>query len=1032
MAEAKAPEELFTLDLPFSGKLVTSVDGVKIEPTNFKALQNMRPVERGIRAIKGISKITDSALDYLNVVNGFQFKKDFPAESYNIIQVVNGASSKLMISDNINAVPGQDTFTDFLTLDNNETVRFSKAPNGCMMACNGTKNYIYGGKENVVQKFLNIDPTGAFKYDFSDQVSNNLTTRKALLHRSTATLAATVKALLHLDNNVTDTVGTHTPTNTGVTFSTSDKVLGTHAGVFDGSATVTIPDHADFDFSGGVFSIGGYVKSDLSGAFTFYKQHTDANNYFQVTVSTTGIVTITIVAASATTLSLATAAGMVVADRWHYVRIVENGNIWYITVDGSVRAYVSSVIRCANYNQVVTIGASLVGYMDEISVHSSAESTSFIPPLVPYSATSVAYVAVEATREIQGLKLYVATANTAAATASGVYWNGNGWSTVGTITDGTEITTGKTLSGTGTIAFTDTQSLARVKFYDSSMGYWYIFAFDNIDATTEIYFATYDANIEEVKDIWDGVYRSILSFLVYRTSYADYTVNVSERDFNSLVASTYVDINTLTSSQRLVFGFSEQVMGVGLVFQEAYVNLVDGLIPTIEIWDGQAWLDVGAVDDGTATGTITLNHNGVFSWTPPDIDDEFKSSPIKDEPMYYVSLRFSDTTTTGTSMYLDYVYGIPAQKKIQPYKFPLFWKERVLLCSNQAEGKHLMRYSSLGSNCVYNGADSKEVAVGDDSEIIAGSILPNRFQDYLYDNAVLAKRKKTIMLDIDPNDTASFKQVVVSENTGCIAPLSMVLCDLGTEIAKDIKRHVLAWVSDSGLTIYDGSSILIKSDDIKDYFDNETDTATHGINKTYIHLCHGSFDPNKYEYTLLAPIDGSTTLNGEIAYSLKAQKFYLVDRKSSPLQCIWRVEDTLGNQYRYAGTLTGYVVRLEYGTAIIAESIECIVETPDICLMQKAGRLSSIEWIRLIGKGKTGLASTIAVVHIADGVTETALESINQISTGNFQVYVPLVGQVENAVFHGFRFTVSTTDKTIPFEPLLLTIGFKDAGEVYT
>ena len=103
----------------------------------------------------------------------------------------------------------------------------------------------------------------------------------------TAVDAAT-KLLLHC-NDVPDASTTftddgvtgHTITANGnAQIDTADKKFGAASGLFDGTGDyLTAPDHTDFDFSGGVFTIDFQIyPTALSGTGTIFYQETDDNN----------------------------------------------------------------------------------------------------------------------------------------------------------------------------------------------------------------------------------------------------------------------------------------------------------------------------------------------------------------------------------------------------------------------------------------------------------------------------------------------------------------------------------------------------------------------------------------------------------------------------------------------------------------------------------------------------------------------------------------------------------------------------------
>jgi hypothetical protein len=225
----------------------------------------------------------------------------------------------------------------------------------------------------------------------------------------------------------------------------------------------------------------------------------------------------------------------------------------------------------------------------------------------------------------------------------------------------------------------------------------------------------------------------------------------------------------------------------------------------------------------------------------------------------------------------------------------------------------------------------------------------------------------------------------------------MRLCDISFDIATNIKKHVVIWLSDSGLMVFDGVSLGTISDTFRNIFDP---LDPNYINKDYIEYSYGEFDASEQEYILVVPI-GSTPTWKEIHYKLKQQSAFWVDRGTGKaLRCMFPVEDSRGNRYLYGGTNDGYVERLEYGTTMDGNGIAYTMWLPDIDFTRTALVKTKLEAIQLVGIAKSLTASTVTVTHYIDGATTgtTLSSSISQASNGNriYRAYIPMSG-VETA-----------------------------------
>jgi len=324
-----------------------------------------------------------------------------------------------------------------------------------------------------------------------------------------------------------------------------------------------------------------------------------------------------------------------------------------------------------------------------------------------------------------------------------------------------------------------------------------------------------------------------------------------------------------------------------------------------------------------------------------------------------------------------------------------------------------------------------QIRVGGDDELMAGATLFTRFGGDVYDSAILCKRGQTFLLDKDPDNASRFVYKTVSTNKGCVAPYTMKLCDIGFDIATNIRKHILIWLSDSGLMVFDGVSMGT----ISDYFQNIFDPLdTNYINRTYIDDSYGEFDPVEQEYILTVPI-GATPTWKEIHYKLKQQAPFWVDRGTGKaLRCVFPVEDSNGNKYLYGGTNDGFIERLEYGTTMDGNGITYTMWLSDIDFMANALRRKSVHAVQLIGKMKSTTAQTITATHYVDGIlvgdATTTTISMSKAGYRIFRAYFPTGGRYVG-VYHSTKFTITTTDENRGFEPLLVSYLWSDEGNVF-
>ena len=124
----------------------------------------------------------------------------------------------------------------------------------------------------------------------------------------------------------------------------------------------------------------------LGRAYMLYYQQTDASNYMYITIGNDNTVQLGIVSGG-NVVNLTTPAVISSTGRWYHIEATENGNNYYIFIDGVQRASTSRALRPADYSGAVYLGAdssggqSLNGYLDEIRVSKIARHTAPFNPL---------------------------------------------------------------------------------------------------------------------------------------------------------------------------------------------------------------------------------------------------------------------------------------------------------------------------------------------------------------------------------------------------------------------------------------------------------------------------------------------------------------------------------------------------------------------------------------------------------------------------------------------------------------------------
>jgi hypothetical protein len=204
------------------------------------------------------------------------------------------------------------------------------------------------------------------------------------------------------------------------------------------------------------------------------------------------------------------------------------------------------------------------------------------------------------------------------------------------------------------------------------------------------------------------------------------------------------------------------------------------------------------------------------------------------------------------------------------------------------------------------------------------------------------------------------------------------------------------------------------SHDISDKFDPLSSTYAGSSANS------GFYDPVYDEYHW-CPVG-----TAEWVYSFIYKKWYQIDRGADNyLYGGIPVMDTSGNSYVYGFDNTGTLYRLNNGTTFDGTAIAHTLRTGDMALPDGSiMEWSQVNWFTLVAKAKTVTANSIAMIYYND--TQTAsygATTISPLRSGYRLINTVVHNSDIQTTFHGFEFSISTTDETIGFEPLYL--GFR-------
>ena len=1025
-----ANKELSTKEIPLTGKLVTSEDPSVIG-VNFQQLTNMRPTQTSIEGIGGHSKINTTVIPDPKVRSGIFFNK--ADESHVIVEAYDSTLATSHIYDNTTAIPNTGDFTaTSLYTPLSGTGRFSEAPNGYLAYANGAETLIYGGDESDIGGFINYAPDDSFSKDQTIQVSDTITTTNGHIATLTRVARSTSDSvlLLHCENNDTDSSpSVHTLTNPNITYNVSAAKFGSYGAILNGTnANFVVPTDADFDFSGAgaTWTVDGQFKVDnLTNPHPIYYKQTDANNYFGIFIQTDGSVQVSNFATGSETLNTTSgfysATGVITVGTRHHIEVDRNGNTWYIFVDGTLQGLLVDSTDIGTETGDVLIGSDgtffFDGDIDEYRVSSIATHTGdFEAPSAAYGDGFTTYMYAGFILPVSKIKYYVSTANTTASTSSVDYWDGSGWAPVTSYVDNT-IDTGVSLAVTGALSFDSTAGVAELKEVKGLVLYWYRIKVNECDDNVSVYRITGTVPFQPIKDIWDGTPSYCLSCLKDKTTYEDYTTAIFESDYLASAASTYLDVTSLLTTESLILGFADRQLGLRINLVGSFVNATANTVASINYWNGTEWVSVGTISDGTSTGGVSFAQAGLITWNQLDDGTEFQTEftgALETTPiLYYYQIVFDKNLSAGR---VDQITGVAAQKTISNYKFPLHAMNRLWLFSDQANEKNKSICSAEFTTTTFNGDDSIELIWGDEKELTGGAWIYSQYGASVYSILVVFKQNETWALI--GNDAENWQQYKISSSVGCVAPETIRVVELPNDETKGINRSsAIIFQGANGIYITDGRPPTKISGDI-DIFEKRKSKITN-IDESF---AFDDVENQEYHWCFTE----STHTDKELVLNYEYMKWYYIDRPS-PLQYGMEVQTTEGATYSY-GFIDSYMLRLENGNNFDGTGIAQTFQFGDIALSENHVTLETDAlYHNLTYAAKTNTAQEVLITHYGDSETTGNELTDKSCSKTGYRIISATYHQKEGShIFHSWKFSITTTDETIGFEPLFFSCLYKE------
>lgn len=231
-------------------------------------------------------------------------------------------------------------------------------------------------------------------YTWGDEIADS-----ALLYAPGDPFIANVVTLLHFDgpNNSTSFPNLRprvwSPAGDAKISTAQSKSSGSSA-YFDGVGDfLSTPDHADFDFGSGDFTIEAWVRIEgtISAAHALVSKRVSLPEGWALGIQNTGSVWWRAkIGGVYSDTQIATAAGLIVGDTWTHIALSRNGDAWRLFVNGTLSGSLTNAGALANYPTTPVIGKatstttewSLKGWLDEFRITKGVGryTADFTPP----------------------------------------------------------------------------------------------------------------------------------------------------------------------------------------------------------------------------------------------------------------------------------------------------------------------------------------------------------------------------------------------------------------------------------------------------------------------------------------------------------------------------------------------------------------------------------------------------------------------------------------------------------------------------
>jgi hypothetical protein len=548
-------------------------------------------------------------------------------------------------------------------------------------------------------------------------------------------------------------------------------------------------------------------------------------------------------------------------------------------------------------------------YTDEVRDIANTSRVAVLDSLNTYAAFECIFINTKV--PCNSITWDVTAPNGTSSVASLFYWNGTGWTAVSGFADGTA-DSGATIAQDGAMTWTKPTD-EQEKYMYGKNGFWYqIRVSVQLDSEVEVASVVFDDSApHDLRNIWDGLDVFAVEAQLY----------INENTNYELYGSAAVDIGEMTASDILYIASADRIEGL-YVDTGTVANSSTSPTFTISYWDGDSWVSVGTVTDGTNgfknAGWLTFPRK-------PAEPREFNTSKYQAFWYKIVSDATIDASVIVSISCMPY-YDITDFGSIGHTN--AVWKERGCYSFNQF-GPYI--YVSKNSQpLVLNGEDFGILKAGDGryNNIVAKEKFVNElmvWQEEIGNDGGCV----TIFEGYSPT---TFGKLVLSSKIGAMNAKSVVVVDgVMTTTPTESRLKTLAFfLSRYGVCVTDGRTISIISDDIQNYFDPQEPEIINIEQKNKMWIAYDSAE----SVVRIGLVTGASTTCNTFPVFDVIDKTWSFDTPAQALLCMAEVspdagatESNVSTVQLGGGTDDGFIYRLNHGTNDYDGAVETAIDT---------------------------------------------------------------------------------------------------------